>query len=113
MTQKQITKIILKKRRIKLDLYSVDPYCYWCEKRFMSFREATLEHIFPKSKGGKNTKGNLTLACKACNLKKGNRIISKYDQELEEAQKLVKMISMYTYFQMPTLFKRILTMLKI
>lgn len=113
MTQKQITKIILRKRKIKLDLYSADPYCYWCEKRFTSFREATLEHIYPKSKGGKDTKGNLTLACKTCNLKKGNKVISKYDQELQEATKLSKMINIYIQFQHPTIFQRILTMLKI
>lgn len=32
-----------------------------------------VEHIIPKSRGGSNRVSNLTLACRACNLKKGNQ----------------------------------------
>ena len=33
----------------------------------------TIDHILPRSKGGKNTWKNLVTACKKCNQKKGNK----------------------------------------
>lgn len=35
-------------------------------------RDLTLDHLVPRSKGGKSTWNNLVSACKACNAKKGN-----------------------------------------
>ncbi|MGZ2484310.1 hypothetical protein ACVITL_002833 [Rhizobium pisi] len=32
-----------------------------------------IDHIFPKSRGGKNTSSNLTVACSSCNRSKGAR----------------------------------------
>jgi 5-methylcytosine-specific restriction endonuclease McrA len=32
-----------------------------------------MDHVVPKSRGGKNTWSNLVLSCAACNNKKGNR----------------------------------------
>ena len=46
--------------------------CTYCEKE-LRFEDATLDHIQPKSKGGKTTWDNLTLACEGCNLKKSNK----------------------------------------
>jgi 5-methylcytosine-specific restriction endonuclease McrA len=34
------------------------------------------DHIYPKSKGGKDIAGNLVTACSICNVSKSNRIIS-------------------------------------
>lgn len=34
--------------------------------------DLTLDHLVPRSKGGKSTWNNLVTACKACNAKKGN-----------------------------------------
>jgi 5-methylcytosine-specific restriction endonuclease McrA len=33
----------------------------------------TIDHIIPKSRGGKTSWANIVVACKACNLKKGSR----------------------------------------
>lgn len=33
-----------------------------------------IEHIIPKSKGGRNNLKNLVLSCRECNLKKGNQL---------------------------------------
>jgi len=35
----------------------------------------TIDHIIPKSKGGKNNHENLQVMCESCNTKKGNKII--------------------------------------
>ncbi len=35
--------------------------------------EMTLDHIIPRSRGGRNTWGNTACACPACNSRKGNR----------------------------------------
>ncbi|MGB3405048.1 MAG: RNA-guided endonuclease IscB [Microcoleaceae cyanobacterium] len=37
-----------------------------------------VEHIMPKSKGGSNRVSNLTIACRCCNLKKGDDPIEKF-----------------------------------
>jgi 5-methylcytosine-specific restriction endonuclease McrA len=42
-------------------------YCGTTEAKF------EVEHIVPKSRGGSNRLGNLTIACRDCNQKKGNR----------------------------------------
>lgn len=44
--------------------------CYYCDNKCS---ELTIEHILPLSRGGTHTKDNITLACKSCNLKKGNK----------------------------------------
>ena len=46
--------------------------CQYCEKECES-KVMTLDHIVPRSRGGKNTWTNLVTACKKCNQKKGNR----------------------------------------
>ena len=46
--------------------------CQYCCKHFKP-EELTLDHVLPKSRGGKNTWHNLVAACKKCNQKKGSR----------------------------------------
>ena len=41
--------------------------------RRLSKRDFTLDHILPRSRGGKNTWGNTACACQPCNQRKGNR----------------------------------------
>ncbi|MCQ2379668.1 MAG: HNH endonuclease [Victivallaceae bacterium] len=43
--------------------------CHYCGKTFPK-EELTLDHIVPISRGGKSTKGNLVVCCKACNYSK-------------------------------------------
>ncbi|NWH03551.1 RNA-guided endonuclease IscB [Desulfobacter latus] len=47
-----------------------DRTCAYCGKTDIPLE---IEHIVPKSKGGSNRISNLTLACTACNRKKGNK----------------------------------------
>jgi hypothetical protein len=45
--------------------------CGYCGKDIPQ-KEATIDHILPKSRGGKTTWKNVVLACKDCNSKKDN-----------------------------------------
>lgn len=42
--------------------------CQYCNKD----KDLTLDHVIPRSKGGKSTWNNLVTACKRCNAKKGD-----------------------------------------
>ena len=46
--------------------------CQYCGHRFNAF-ELTLDHILPRSRGGRTEPENLCAACKPCNQRKGNR----------------------------------------
>ncbi len=43
--------------------------CQYCG----ASQNLTIDHVFPKSRGGKDTWENLVTACDDCNVKKGNR----------------------------------------
>lgn len=57
----------------RLRIYMRDKFrCQYCgEKKVAS--ELTLDHIFPRSRGGENSPVNIVTACLACNNRKGNR----------------------------------------
>ena len=55
-------------------------HCQYCG----SGNHLTLDHVYPKSRGGKTTWDNLVTACKSCNAKKG-------DSTPEEARMNLKM----------------------
>lgn len=46
--------------------------CQYCGKRARR-EDLTLDHVLPRSRGGKNTWENLVLACVGCNKRKRNR----------------------------------------
>ena len=46
--------------------------CQYCGRMHPS-AELTLDHVLPRSRGGKNTWENVVAACKPCNHRKGNR----------------------------------------
>ena len=52
--------------------------CFYCGAKNTPLEK---EHILPKSKGGTNRASNLTLACKPCNIEKGNRHPNEIDGE--------------------------------
>ena len=47
--------------------------CAYCGKVFSSPKEATVDHIFPRIKGGTNEMENIVFACKTCNSSKADR----------------------------------------
>ena len=55
--------------------------CQYCANYFSSDK-LTMDHVLPKSRGGKNTWENLVAACKKCNQKKGSRTINESNMVL-------------------------------
>ncbi len=54
--------------------------CQYCGKT----RDLTLDHLIPKSKGGKFVWTNIVTACLSCNAKKGDKLISETDLVLHK-----------------------------
>jgi 5-methylcytosine-specific restriction endonuclease McrA len=55
--------------------------CGFCGKKFHT-EDLTIDHIIPKSKGGKMVWENVTLACIPCNGKKGDRSLAEAGMRL-------------------------------
>lgn len=52
--------------------------CQYCG----STKNLTIDHVIPKSKGGKDTWDNLVVACSPCNSKKGDNLLENTDLKL-------------------------------
>jgi 5-methylcytosine-specific restriction endonuclease McrA len=48
--------------------------CCYCGHKFPT-TELNLEHVVPRSRGGKSTWDNVVTSCVTCNLKKGNKLL--------------------------------------
>ena len=60
------SKVVLSRRNImRRDNFT----CMYCGSK----NDLTIDHVLPKSRGGKDVWENLTTACEKCNVKKGNR----------------------------------------
>lgn len=56
----------------KTNVYLRDGYkCQYCHKKFL-VSKLTIDHVIPKSHGGKTNWKNVVTACRDCNSKKGN-----------------------------------------
>jgi len=64
-----------KKNILRRDNYK----CQYCGAREITL---TVDHILPKSRGGKTNWNNMVVACKPCNLKKGNRTAREANMKL-------------------------------
>ncbi|MDX2051925.1 MAG: HNH endonuclease [Polyangiaceae bacterium] len=62
-------KIRLTRRNL---LLRDDHQCQYCLRR-PGVRELNLDHVVPRSRGGRETWENLVVSCRSCNLKKGRR----------------------------------------
>jgi 5-methylcytosine-specific restriction endonuclease McrA len=60
-----------KKKQKLIDDYG--SYCWWCGQ-CLPPEKLTIEHLYPRSRGGSNSKENLRLACIQCNSKRGNSL---------------------------------------
>jgi 5-methylcytosine-specific restriction endonuclease McrA len=55
--------------------------CQYCGKHFPT-SELSLDHVIPRTLGGKTTWQNIVCACTACNVKKGGRTPKEADMKL-------------------------------
>ncbi len=55
--------------------------CQYCAVQ-CSQGSATIDHVIPRSKGGKTTWNNVVVACHSCNRKKGNRSLDRISMRL-------------------------------
>ena len=64
--------------------------CQYCSKK-LPVAQLTIDHIVPRSLGGKTSWKNVTTACRDCNFKKGNdpRIVPKKDAHRPSYYELV------------------------
>ncbi len=58
----------------RANLYVRDNYtCQYCGRSVKNPKERTIDHVIPRSRGGKTVWSNVVLCCRKCNLKKGDR----------------------------------------
>jgi len=71
-------------------IYKRDNYeCAYCGSK----KQLTIDHIIPKSRGGKNTWNNLISSCLTCNLKKGDRTPDEAFMPLRFSAKVPNLLS--------------------
>lgn len=56
--------------------------CYYCGLKF-GFKNLTMDHIIPLSRGGRSTKDNLVPCCKECNTRKKTSLPIEWDEYLQ------------------------------
>ena len=65
-------------------IYKRDDYeCQYCGTK----KNLTIDHVIPRSKGGKDTWNNLVAACTTCNVKKGDRLLQQTNMKLKKKPK--------------------------
>ena len=66
----EISKVRLTRRNI---YYRDSNTCQYCGKKFKT-KDLNIDHVIPKSKGGKEVWSNLVCACVECNIRKSNKL---------------------------------------
>src|SRR5688500_19988486 len=59
--------------------------CHLC-KKFVEYKDASRDHLRPRSKGGPTTWKNIKLAHKKCNSKRSNRPVKEFIDALNRAR---------------------------
>ena len=60
--------------------------CYYC-LQIVSFKELTMDHLVPLTRGGRSTRDNLVPSCKECNTRKKNMLPLEWEEYLETLKK--------------------------
>jgi 5-methylcytosine-specific restriction endonuclease McrA len=79
------------------NLYRRDKFaCQYCNAR-PGTEELTIDHVIPKSKGGRTTWENCVLACLACNTRKGNKGLHEVGLSLRTEPKRPSWSPLYAF----------------
>lgn len=58
--------------RLRSEMWEKNPVCFMCKNTIVEYIDCTLEHVVPRSLGGRNHKRNLSISHRACNHKRQN-----------------------------------------
>lgn len=68
----RISRPRLSAHEIRFIWWSRSPHCIYCGRR-MRLGRSTMDHVWPRSRGGSDYWPNLVLSCRGCNKAKGDR----------------------------------------
>lgn len=74
----RVPRMILRPTRANIMLRDEET-CQYCGKHS---RDLTLDHVVPRSRGGQSTWENLVACCRACNGRKGSRLLKDVGMHL-------------------------------
>lgn len=79
----------------RLNVFYRDNFqCQYCGQHFRR-KELTLDHVYPKSKGGKTSWTNIVTACGTCNSKKADKSLEDANMKLLKKPVPPKWISFF------------------
>jgi len=84
---KKSTTRLLRKTKYRKLFDAQEGMCYLCNEPLSIF-DCTVDHVVPKSRGGKDSIRNLLLAHSMCNTEKANRVPTK--QELKYLKDVIE-----------------------
>lgn len=93
-------------KRRRAELMRECPFCHYCKVRLCvwtwkdypvplshsvdgdgcAYGWATVDHIIPRSIGGRDTSGNTVLACSVCNAAKGDKRYSQFIAQMKQVE---------------------------
>lgn len=90
-----------KAKYCRKNLYIRDRYtCQYCGNMF-HYHELTIDHVIPKSRGGKLTWENTVTACKPCNWRKSDKIMKPITSPLRPNWHQINAASKYYDLHIP------------
>jgi len=87
---RRITRFDIVRCSRKNVLYRDQYQCQYCGI-LCAKTVATIDHIIPKSKGGKTTWENAVTSCTRCNIRKGNKSLAQVNMQLIRAPRKPRM----------------------
>jgi len=75
--------------------------CQYCDKKLFG-KELTIDHVYPRARGGKTTFLNCTTACRTCNWRKGNKTLEEIGMTLLRPTKHPNALDYFNLPDIPT-----------